>query len=180
MGRVGRNFRWLCIVPGSPVLTADGSRRAIEDVLPGDWVIGGDGRPDLVTATSRKRYRGEIARLGSGALTTAHRVSTDRGWLPIGEVGQQIRMLGPDVICLRCVEDEVRWSVVRPIPVDVVDTLARQEQPPDPALHDVAVLHDLHLDPVAPHRDANGALPGELRHTDRSRLRGTACSAVKW
>lgn len=164
------NFRWLCVLPGSPVLMADGSRRAIEHVLPGEWVIGGDGRPDLVIAASRKRYRGEVARLGPAALTAAHRVSTSAGWLPIGQVAEQVRMLGSDVVSLRCIEDEVGWSVVRPVPVDVVDALARQQQSSDHPFHDESVLHDLHLGVIAPDPDTDIALPGDLRRTDRQAL----------
>lgn len=136
------NFRWLCVLPGSPVLMADGTWRAIEDVAPGEWVIGGDGRPDQVLATSRKRYRGEVVSVGPAALTPSHRVATDRGWVPAGQVAEQIGVFGPDVVRLRCVQEEVGSSVVCPVPVDVVDSLLWEEGATHQALRDEPMLHD--------------------------------------
>lgn len=136
------NFRWLCVLPGSPVLMADRSWRAIEDVLPGEWVIGGHGRADQVVATSRKRYSGEAVKVGPASLTASHRVATDRGWVPIGQVAEEIAMFGSQMVRLRCVEDEVGWSVVRPISVDMVNSFAGQHRPTNHPLHDKAMLHD--------------------------------------
>jgi hypothetical protein len=134
-------FRWLCVLPGVPVLMADGSERPIEDVRAGDYVITHDGTAQPVLKTSRKRYRGEVTRLGGALLTPTHRVLTDRGWLPAAEVLRQVGVLGSDVIRLRGVKDQVGPGVVGSVSVDVVDALAGVEAAADPLLHDPAVLH---------------------------------------
>ena len=136
------NFRWLCLTPNAPVLMADGSTRDIQDVRPGDWVIGGHGHPDIVTATSRKRYRGEIVHIGPTSLTPSHRVSTNAGWVPIGNVANQISVFGSDVVRLGCIQDEVGWSIVRPDPVDVMDSFGWQQWPTDHLGHHQTMLHN--------------------------------------
>jgi len=151
------NFRWLCVAEGSPVLMADGTTRPIEYVLPGEQVIGRDGLPHLVEVTSRKRYRGELVSFGCASFTPEHRILSHRGWLSAAHVFRQVWMHGPDVIALRCEQNQIRSGVVGAVPVEVVNALSRQQRAPYPVFHDHDVLHAM---PAAV-PDADVALRGD-------------------
>jgi hypothetical protein len=118
---------WLCVTPDTPVLMADGSALPIADVKVGDWIVGGDGKPDCVEAISSKPYSGDTYKIGPTTLTSPHRVATNFGWVPVGKVSSEIGVRGSDVIRLACVYDEVGWSVVRPVSVDVVDAFGSKK-----------------------------------------------------
>ncbi len=154
------NFLWLCIVPGTPILMAGGRWLPIERVEVGDWVIGGDGEPDRVEAVASKPYSGDTYQIGPATLTATHRVATDRGWLPIGQVADEIRVGGPDMIRLACVDDEVGWSVVRPVPVDMVDALGARQGSAEYLSRDAAMLHSGNRAQVTLLGEARGSLAG--------------------
>ena len=68
-------------------------------------------------------------------------------------------MHGPDVIALRCEQNQVGPSVVSAVSVEVVDALSRQQLAPYPGFHDYDVLH---AEPFAiPHAEVS--LRGHLR-----------------
>ena len=135
------NLEWLCVLPEVPVRMADGSEKAIADVRPGDRVITHNGTAQPVLATCRKPYSGEVFRLGETTLTPTHRVLTHRGWTTAAEVARQFRMHGPDVVGLRCEEEQVFRGVVRPFTVDVMDALGTRQSATDHLLHNPAMLH---------------------------------------
>lgn len=137
----GANLVVLCVVPDSPVLMADGTEKPIQDISVGDLVVGGDGVPDLVVGTARKHYRGEIIVTGDAALTTDHQIQTCVGWRPIGEIANQIGVLGDDVIAVRRVEQEVVGRVVGTIPVNVMYAFRGQKLSSDPFFHNQGVFH---------------------------------------
>ncbi len=103
----GTNFRWLCVTEGSPVLMADGSTRPIENILPGDWVVGKDGFSYPVTTVGRKRYSGEVVRFGPTSLTPEHRLLTGSGWSSAGQVSHEIGVHGAEVVRLRCEQQQI-------------------------------------------------------------------------
>lgn len=134
------NLEWLCVLPGTPVLMADGSCRPIESVQPGEWVITHDGTPGRVGATSRKRYSGEIASFGGAAFTLAHRMLTSRGWLSAAEILHEVGVHGPNVVFLRGEQNQVSRSVVGSVAVEMVDALTGAQGAPDDLFHDIPVL----------------------------------------
>jgi 2-oxoglutarate ferredoxin oxidoreductase subunit beta len=93
-----------CIAPESRVVMADGSSRPIADVVVGDRVLGHDGQPHAVLATTSHRHddtmrRVEISGHGSLLITRDHPVFVVRResaieldgaeraqWIPAGEV----------------------------------------------------------------------------------------------
>jgi hypothetical protein len=160
-----QNFRWLCVLPGSPVLMADGSQLPIEYVRPGDRVITHDGTPQLVEAVGRKRYRGEVAEFNGAALTVSHRVLTDRGWISAAEILHQVRMHGPDVIRVRGEQQQVSRSVVGSIAVEMVDALAGTQRSANELLHDVPMLEHPPLNAVAPDDHADVSLGSDMAST---------------
>jgi hypothetical protein len=166
------NLVWLCMLPDVPVRMADGSEKAISDVHVGDLVRTHDGSVQPVLAAVRKPYRGEVFRIGSATLTPTHRVLTHRGWLPAAEVVRQFRMHGPDVIFLRCEEEQVLRGIVRPVPVDMVDTLTSGEWAPDNSFHHPAVLKNLAFRTVIPdeHSHVPCARDMSLSHRDAGSL----------
>ena len=115
------NLVWLCLSPDSPVLMADGSKKEIQNVEVGDLVIGGDGIVDKVIAHVVKPYSGDAYKIGSATLTAAHRVATNLGWVPVGEIANKIGMGGNKMLGLVCVQGEVDWSIVSPVPVDMMN-----------------------------------------------------------
>jgi hypothetical protein len=136
-----QNFRWLCVLPGTPILMADGSTLPIEEVKPGQQVITHDGTAQTVRMASRKRYRGEVVRLGSALLTPTHRVLTDRGWLPAAHVLREVGVHGTDVIRLRGEQQQVLAGVVGPVPVDVMHALSGVQASANPLFHYDSVFH---------------------------------------
>jgi hypothetical protein len=155
------NLMWLCLLPDVPIRMADGSERAISDVRVGDSVMTHDGSVQPVLATCRKPYRGEVFRIGSATLTPTHRVLTHRGWLTAAEIEREFRMHGPDVILLRCEEEQVFRGVVRPVSVDVMDALFGGQRAANHLLHNPAVLHDESRRSVAVNQDTDIALWGD-------------------
>src|SRR5438309_4181887 len=66
-----------CIAPDSRVVMADGSSQRIADVVEGDRVLGHDGAPHAVLATTSHRHndtmrRIEVRGLGSLTITRDH------------------------------------------------------------------------------------------------------------
>jgi hypothetical protein len=115
------NLRWICVLPDTPVLMAEGGERPVQDVSVGDQVIGKDGWGHPVVAIGRKRYCGPIVSLSPRlTLTADHRVMTSRGWLPAAEIATQLRVLGEQMLAVRGVENEVLRPVVRFDPVLVM------------------------------------------------------------
>jgi hypothetical protein len=137
----GANFRWYCVTEGSPVLMADGTTRPIEYVVPGDYVIGKDGQAYPVTASSRKRYSGEVIVFGDASFTPGHRLMTGNGWQCAGEIAYQVRMFGPEVVALRGEQRQVRTGVVRPVSVAMMYSFLRQQWTAYPLFHDDDMLH---------------------------------------
>ena len=63
-----------CFPPGAPVWMADGTIRAIEDVVEGDRVLTHDG-VGVVTATMRREYEGHLATISRQGATEPIRVT---------------------------------------------------------------------------------------------------------
>lgn len=84
LGDVVKGIQWACFVPGTMVEQPD-KWIAIEQIKPGDTVIGGTGQPRRVTAvSSQKRSKMARLRLSNGqtlVCTADHRFLTDRGWI---------------------------------------------------------------------------------------------------
>jgi hypothetical protein len=145
-----QNFRWLCVTGGSPVLMADGSTKPIEVVVVGDLVIGHDGLAHPVTATRRKRHRGEVVTFGSASFTPEHRILGCGGWTPAGDILSQVGVHGPDVVRVRGEQQQVLSHVVGPVSIDVMDPFTRRQGSADPRFHDRPVLHDQSIAVVDP------------------------------
>lgn len=156
------NLMWLCVLPGVPVLMADGTERSIENVQVGDLVVSAEGNACPVTAVAAKRYRGEVARFGTAALTLSHRMRVPGGWAPAGEVAEEIGMLGAEMVSVRSVKQQVLAGVVSAVSVDVVDSLAAQQWAPDDLLHDPSVLHLEPSNPASVHHHADVTLRREV------------------
>lgn len=149
------NLMWLCVLPGAPVLMADGMTKAIEDVVVGESVVTHDGSFGTVEAVQRKRYRGEAFRFGGAAFTPTHRLLTHGGWACAAQIARQVWVHGPDVVRLRCEQQQVRQGIIGPVPVNVVDALGGEEFAANDFGHGVAVFH--HQDELVSnaHRDSH-------------------------
>lgn len=154
------NLQWLCVLPGSEVLMADGSRRAIEAVEPGEWVITHNGTPGRVEGVSRKRYRGEVACFGGAAFTSSHRIFTSRGWLSAAEILHQVGMHGTDVVFLRGEQNQVARSVVGSVAIEMMDALPRAQRPSNDLFHHMAMFENPSLLSVSP--DNHADIPGGI------------------
>src|SRR5262249_25693758 len=128
-----------CFVPGTLVLMADGSTRAIEDVRVDDWVLaadpaGGDGeaRPHRVVG-AMENYTKRVVRIeldpedGPSVIeaTGEHPFWTvDNGWNAAKELQRGDRLLDPDGTVVRIVNvaPEARESATRNLAVEGTHT----------------------------------------------------------
>lgn len=151
------NLLYLCTTPETEVLMADGAQRRVEDVQIGDLVIGHDGEAHQVTGTGRRRYSGPILSLTpTMGLTPNHEVFTSVGWSPIGQVVNQLGMLGTDVLGVRGIESQVLGSVIGAVTVDVMDPLRTKQGPAKDPLHYLPMLQNM----TSPIINADVSLPG--------------------
>lgn len=100
-----------CFVPGTLVLMADGSQRPIEDVVPGDRVLGRRGRVNRVVGCERTRLGSRRLYGFNGTrpfVTAEHPLLTSEGW----------RALDPDATRRETVDLSV-------LPLQVGDRLCR-------------------------------------------------------
>ncbi len=90
-------FLYSCLAAGTPIRMADGTQKAIEDLVRGDQVAGPDGARREVQSTVIARHRGKVLGLtfdgGRLVLSHNHPVRTPSGlqkaeWL---EVGDEVR-----------------------------------------------------------------------------------------
>lgn len=150
------NLRDTCFLPQTPVLMADRTTRAIQDIRVGDSVIGHDGRSHRVLDVGRLRYDGPMIQIDHGVTATPeHRFLTRSGWRELASLGprDEVWVPHPQMLSLRSTEHKVLWDVVVPLPVKVMHALHRGQRPAEHLLHDVAVLHDepaAHEDPGVP------------------------------
>lgn len=84
-------FLWSCLAAGTPILLADGSSLAIEDVARGTVVRRGDGSEAVVQSTTQFRHIGDVLRLctdGGQELVLSHNhlVATPEGLRPAGQL----------------------------------------------------------------------------------------------
>lgn len=104
----------LCLAPGTPILTGDGSITPVEDVRVGDHVITHTGKATRVSAiTTRKNYLPGI-RVTAGpmqdvVMTANHPVWTQRGWVPAGDLTRFDMVSMP----LRAITDDLDRSPLR-------------------------------------------------------------------
>lgn len=90
---------YMCLLPETPVVMADGSNKPIEDVKVGDQIFTHSGKLTSVTFTASKQVNELIVGLHLGGapetvwMTKDHRVWTTSGWKPAGEVvpGEHVR-----------------------------------------------------------------------------------------
>lgn len=158
----GANLIFYCLLPSVPIRMGDGSEKPIAQVRVGDAVMTHDGTIQPVLAAFRKPYRGEVIRLGSTLLTPTHRVLTNRGWLTAAEVARHFRVHGPEVVLLRCEEEQVARGVVRSVPIDVMDTFGWKQGSADQPLHNIPMLHNLPGFSVYIREESDIALRGNL------------------
>jgi hypothetical protein len=136
------NLVWYCVLPDVPVLMGDGSEVPIQDVRAGASVLGHDGRPHTVTAVGSRAYTGGVVQMGPCAVTEDHKVFTDRGWLPAGQIGNEVRVMAAHVLSLRFDQFKIVNPVVGPDAVDMVDTFCGKKRSAKVLLHDEPMLHD--------------------------------------
>jgi RHS repeat-associated protein len=128
-----------CFVPGTLVLMADGSTRAIEEVKVGDWVLAadptgtdGETRPYKVVGVmenyTKRVVRIEVEDKGGPSVIEAtgeHPFWTvDNGWIAAAELGSGDRLIGPDgnVARIVSVSAESRESVTHNLMVEGIHT----------------------------------------------------------
>jgi len=95
------NLAALCLLPNTPILMADGSRRPIRDVKEGDMVIGADALPHRVLHQFRRLYRGKVVRVKAGGrpnrhiyMTPEHPVLTVSGkWVEAGNLSHDMELV---------------------------------------------------------------------------------------
>jgi hypothetical protein len=97
------NLTPLCFEGSAPVTMGDGRILPIKDVKAGDWIMGADTRPHLVSRVPRRRYTGELVELRPDVWATPeHPVLTCRGWVAAGDLRQTdffhaVGNPGPDI-----------------------------------------------------------------------------------
>jgi len=135
------NFRWLCVLPDCPVLTVDGSLRAVQDVTPGSSVIGHDGRPHPVTAVGSRHYAGSVYQWGHCAVTAEHEIMTEREWLAAREVVDEVQVMKAQMLGLGGAEPKILNSVSGAISIDVMDTFLWRQGSTEVTLHNEPMFH---------------------------------------
>ena len=138
-----QNFRWLCVLPDTLVLMANGTELPIQYVQPGDMVLGKDGNAYPVTAVGRRQFRGAVVQLSPGlTLTEDHQVLTEEGWLPAGQIMNQFGMLGNNMRSLRGIENEILRPIVGAVPIDMMHPLRIQQLTANNMFHNQPMLHN--------------------------------------
>src|SRR3989440_4930686 len=95
---------WLCHPAGTSILMADGAKREVDDIRPGDrlWSYNIDGGyqilPSVVTHVGERLdwiYKVRVGSRGSSSLqaTAEHPVLTQRGWVLVRDLAQSDRVL---------------------------------------------------------------------------------------
>lgn len=171
------NLLQLCFATGTPVLTPDGWA-AIQELRPGDLVVGPDGDSRPVTAAIARSYHGPLVNIDGRRMTPNHPVLTPAGWLPAGCVraGQVLahfmHVAVAEMLGLRTIEPQVLDAVVRPLAVDVMDPLARFQSPAEMLLHHPAMLGYRNETPVAIDQAATVAASRVKIHGEQDALGG--------
>ncbi len=117
---------WLCHPAGTQILMADGSKKPVEAVLPGDrlWSYNTDGGlqiiPSVVTHVGQRRdwiYRIRIGARGGTALeaTSEHPVFTQRGWVLAKD------LLPGDSVVKVWYQNTRAWKAKRPASIVAAD-----------------------------------------------------------
>jgi hypothetical protein len=153
------NLEVLCLPGDEPVLMADGSLRAIEDVSVGDQVLGHDAQSHTVGSVAISEFSGSVVAIDGRRMTGNHPVLTERGWVPAASVRSgdvacfmaptdargvsgELGMLDADVLGVGGIQAQVLGSIVIPDSVDVMNRLGSHQGAPDHAFHRKSMLHD--------------------------------------